>query len=472
MSAALSEFEKNFESHLEDLKQLVRIPSISFAGFDPAQVKKSASAVAALMKRRGLENVEIIDFPGAHPYVYGDWLHAEGAPTLLLYAHHDVQPVGREEVWKTKPFEPTVAEGPEGLRLWGRGSADDKAGIIIHTSAIASYLDAVKKLPVNVKVLIEGEEEVGSTHLEAFLQQYKKKLSADCLVLTDTSNFDCGIPSLTVSLRGLVGLEVELHALTKTVHSGMWGGPVPDPAMALAKMLATLTDKEGKIAVPGVLEGWIELTPQEEAEYRALPFDEKKFKAQSGLRDEVPLLRQGPSPWAQIWRYPSLTVNAMQASSRSQAGNIINDLAWAYVTIRMAPGMKPDHVLTQLKKYLQSQVPWGLTLKFSNESTGSPWMTNSREPSARWAFDAADRAMEAGYGQKPVHIGCGGTIPFVKPFAAALGGVPALLVGVEDPYTNAHGENESLLLSDFESACRSQVHLFEMLGEAWKNRRH
>ncbi len=458
--------EKRFEEHLEDLKALVRIPSVSFPGFPEKEVRRSADAVAELLKRRGLERVRILEVPGAHPYVYGERLKAPGAPTLLLYAHHDVQPPGREELWETPPFEPTLKAGPGGDRLYARGSADDKAGIIVHTSAISTFLEAVGELPVNVKVVIEGEEEIGSGHLLQFLNTYRKELDADVLVLTDTANLDCGVPALTIALRGLIGVEVEVRALTKAVHSGMWGGPVPDPAMALSKMLATLVDENGRIAVPGILEQVRPLTPQEEENILAIPFDESEFRKQVGMVESAVMLKEGPSPIGQLFRFPSLTVNAIQASSRKQAGNIINDAAWAKVTIRAVPDMDPKRCAELLIEHLRKVAPWGVQVDCKLEGLGNPW---SIEPKGM-AFEAAEVAMERGYGKRPYKIGCGGSIPFVQPFAEALGGVPALLVGVEDPYTNAHGENESLLVSDLKKACLSQIHLFAELAERWGNK--
>jgi len=453
--------EQNFENYLEDLKTLVRIPSVSFSGFPEKELTRSADAVASLLKERGLENVQILKLPGAHPYVYGERLRAPGKPTLLLYAHHDVQPPGREELWKTPPFEPTLKEGPGGERLYGRGTADDKAGIVVHTSAISAYLQTHGELPVNVKVVIEGEEEIGSSHLAEFLSTYREKLDADVLVLTDTGNFDCGIPALTIALRGLVGVEVEVRGLTKTVHSGMWGGPVPDPVMALSKMLATLVDENGQIAIPGVLDSVKPIGKEEAEELRKIPYDEADFRKQSGMIPSAKMLRTDPTPLVQLWRLPSLTINAIQASSRLQCGNIINDTAWAKVTIRLVANMNPEKTLELLKKHLTAHCPWGLEVALKTEACNGAWSTEPKGP----VFEAAERALTQGYGHAPYKIGSGGSIPFVQPFADALGGAPALLIGVEDPYTNAHGENESLLVRDFRSACVGQVYLFEELGK-------
>lgn len=466
MKQASQYLESRFPEYVEDLKTLVRIPSVSFKGFPVSEVARSAEAVADLLRKRGLENVQILRIPGAHPYVYGERLRAPGKPTLLLYAHHDVQPPGREELWQSPPFEPTLRQGPGGDRLYGRGTADDKAGVVVHTAAIDSYLQTLGELPVNVKMVIEGEEEIGSGYLQEFLQTFRSMLDADVLVLTDSGNFDCGVPALTIALRGLVGVDIEVRALTKTVHSGMWGGPLPDPAMALSKMLATLVDQEGRIAVPGILDDVRPITPKEEVELRKIPFSEREFREQAGVIPQARLLKEGPSPAVQVWRLPSLTVNAIQASSRGQAGNIINDVAWAKVTIRLVPDMDPQKILKKLTDHLQASTPWGLQTKIQVAAANGPWSTDPSGP----AFEAAEAALQRGYGKEPLKIGCGGSIPFVQPFAKALGGAPALLIGVEDPYTNAHGENESLLVSDFKKACLGQIHLFSELAERWRSK--
>jgi acetylornithine deacetylase/succinyl-diaminopimelate desuccinylase-like protein len=450
--AAAAYAEAHYGEFLEDLKTLARIPSVSFPGFDSKQVDRSAEAVAALMSKRGLENVEILRIPGAFPYVYGDWLHAPGKPTLLLYAHHDVQPAGREELWKSPPFEPTERDG----RLYGRGCADDKAGAVAHTSAIASWLQTAGKLPVNAKVIIEGEEEVGSDNLEPFLDRYASKVMADAIVLTDTGNFDHETPSITVALRGLVALDVTVKSMDHPLHSGMWGGPTADPTVALAKMIAACVDGKGRMLFPGAYKGVLKPSKAMEASLKMLKYPEKVFRAQSGLNPKTKLMVPAKDILRSNWYWPSFSVNAIQASSKKDCANIINDSAWCHMGVRIVPGQDPKAVLAALKKHLLKNAPWGVEVSFSNESASPAWTTDTGAP----AFAAARKALQKGYGRQAVDMGCGGSIPFVGPFAKALKGAPALLIGVEDPLSNPHSENESLHLGMFAKAIASAAHLY------------
>jgi cysteinylglycine-S-conjugate dipeptidase len=449
--------ERHFEEFVDKLKELVRIPSVSFDGFPKENVRQSADAVATLLRQEGLENVRILEIDGAHPYVYGDWLHAPGKPTLLLYAHHDVQPPGREDKWHTPPFDPVTRNG----RLFGRGSADDKAGIIVHTSAIASYLRTDGRLPVNVKVIIEGEEEIGSGHLGGFLAKYKEQLQGDIIVLTDSGNFDTGIPTITTSLRGIVALEVEVRVMDHPLHSGSWGGPGPDPVLALAKMLSGLVDDNGRIAIPGIYDDVSPLTPVEEESLRLLNYTDDEFRRQAELLTGVQILGGHEHALKKMTRLPSLAVNAIQAGSRAAVANIINEAAWCKVGIRTVPNMNAAKTERQLREFLSSRAPWGVEVSFKAEQFAPWWTTNPAGP----AFEKARTALTRAFGRECVYVGQGGSIPFVGPFAEVLGGAPALLIGVEDPYTNAHSENESVHLGDLKKSILGAIYFYELAGQ-------
>src|SRR5712691_8609492 len=267
VKAALDHLEGHFGDFQNTLVELSRIPSVSAEGFPPSEVRRSADAVADAMRRTGIENVEVLEIPGVHPYVYGDWQHRPGAPTILLYGHHDVQPPGRPEKWRSPAFEPTERDGC----LYGRGTADDKAGVMAHVAAVASYLKSSGGVPCNVKFIIEGEEEIGSENLGKFLAKYKGMMAADFIVLSDTAHFDTGIPALTYQLRGICQVDVEVQVLDHPVHSGMWGGPVPDPVQLLSRLIADLQAKDGSLNVPGLYRMVSKPGKKQSQRIRALP---------------------------------------------------------------------------------------------------------------------------------------------------------------------------------------------------------
>jgi acetylornithine deacetylase/succinyl-diaminopimelate desuccinylase-like protein len=385
----------------------------------------------------GLENVETISIKdNQRPYIYGEWLNAPGKPTILLYSHYDVQPIGTLEKWLSPPFELTERDG----RLYGRGSADDKGGFVAELAAIDAWLKTVGKLPVNIKILVEGEEEDGSSCLDEFIVRYKEKIQADAIVIVDAENFDVETAGLTVSLRGLMAASVEVRTLRQPVHSGLWGGPLPDAAMALSKMLSTLVDDQGNIQVPGINEMVRPMTDEDQQQLRSLSFDENKFRLEAGLLPEVPLIGESAEVRERMWFRPKLGINAIQASSRAQAGNIVVETAWAKIGLRTVPDMDGERAFALIKEHLERATPFGLKAEIKMLNAGDWWRTKTDHP----IFAKMQKALGQGWGKNAVKIGCGASIPFVQTFSDALGGAPALLLGVADPLTLAHSENESV----------------------------
>jgi cysteinylglycine-S-conjugate dipeptidase len=460
---ALEWLDDRLEGRIDELVALARIPSVSAAGFPESALQESAEAVAGLLRASGFERVEVVTLDGAHPYVLGEWLSAgPSAPTLLLYAHHDVQPPGRASHWRSPAFEPTrVAREGEAGRLYGRGVVDDKAGIVVFAGALRAWLESGGQPPVNLKLVVEGEEEIGSAHLGAFLLAHRERLAADVIVLSDTANLATGLPSMTTSLRGLCNVDVRVRALDHPVHSGMWGGPVPDATSALARLLGRLFDAEGRVAIPDFEAGCQPLTPRQRARLEALPIDEAAFRADVGLVDSAKLIGGGGAEiYQRLWNRPSLAVVALEGLPLAQAGNQLIAEAAARIGVRIAPGQDPEAMRERVVAFLAADPPWGVEVRIEAREASGGWRVEPEGP----AFEAAARALRGGYGRDPVYVGCGGSIPFVAPFVEVLGGASALLLGLEDPICNAHGENESLDLADFRRALRSAVLLFAELG--------
>ena len=417
-----------------DLERLVRIPGIAFDGFDHSHVERSAEAVAELLRGCGLE-VQIVRGAG-QPAVIGRRAAPEGAPTVLLYAHHDVQPAGDPALWTSDPFEPVERDG----RLYGRGAADDKAGVMAHVAALRAFGEA---LPVGVVLFVEGEEEFGSDSLDELLETHKETLRSDVIVIADSGNWDIGVPALTTSLRGLVNCFVEVSTLNSAVHSGMFGGAVPDALTALARLIATLHDDNGEVLVDGLAR----------REGATVDYPEDRFRHEAGVLDGVKLIGEGRLT-DRIWTKPSISVLGIDAPKTSEAPNALVPKAKAKLSVRLAPGDDWNSAYAAIRAHLEKYVPWGAKVEVTLESGGEPCVIDATGP----AYDAARSAFRAAWdGVAPVDMGVGGSIPFIATFQELFPEAAILVTGVEDPYAGAHGPNESLHLGEFARVCLAEA---------------
>lgn len=460
MQGALDWLQKHHEEIVQGLAELVAIPSISTDGEHEAEIQRTAQLTCEQMREAGLTNVETIKVGNSLPYAYGEWLDAgPDKPTVFLYAHHDVQPVNFLDQWKSDPWKLTRRDG----RLYARGSADDKAAISAFLGAIAAYRKSSNQLPCNIKMVVEGEEEIGSKNLLTFFEKYREKIQSDVIVVCDTENIEVGLPSITYSLRGVVTLQVEVTSAKIPVHSGMAGGALPDAALALNVILSRLFWNDGPIPVPGMYDQVRVLTDKERTAFQKLPFNEAKFREELGVVPSAKFANEaGTTVYEQTWRRPSATVIAQEASTIKGASNQVLPKATALVSCRIVPDQNPDQVVQQMQDYLQKDAPWGVEVKVTQHGAGCTWwMTDPNGP----AFEAALSAMRSGFDRDPVAIGCGGTIGFVGPLAELFNGAPALLLGIEDPASNAHAPNESLHEGDFKKLMASLVQLFANLGK-------
>ncbi|EHB54036.1 Beta-Ala-His dipeptidase [Mycolicibacterium rhodesiae JS60] len=425
-----------------DLEDLVRIPSVWADPDRRDEVHRSARAVADLLSRAGFEQVEIVAEGGA-PAVIAHHPAPPGAPTVLLYAHHDVQPEGDPSQWNSEPFEPTERDG----RLYGRGSADDKAGIATHLAAFRAHGG---NPPVGVTVFVEGEEESGSPSLGRLLAAHKDKLAADVIVIADSDNWTTEIPALTVSLRGLADCVVEVATLDHGLHSGLWGGVVPDALSVLVRLLASLHDDDGNVAVQGLYETTaadVDRGPQ-------------WVRAESGLLDGVHEIGSGPVA-QRMWAKPAITVIGIDTTPIAKASNTLIPRASAKVSMRVAPGGDAAAHLHALRRHLEQHAPWGAHVKIIPGDIGQPYAIDASGP----VYDAARAAFKQAWGSDVVDMGMGGSIPFIAEFAAAFPEATILVTGVEDPSTQAHSVNESLHLGVLERAATTEALLLARLGE-------
>ena len=453
MDALTRYLEQNQERFLENLKACLRIPSVSAQPAHKADVRACAEHVAAHLKSIGMPHTEVVDTAG-HPVVYAEWLGAPGAPTALLYGHYDVQPPDPLDLWKTPPFEPTLRDG----KLFARGACDDKGQVYMHFSAVEAHLAVNGKLPINLKMVIEGEEEVGSGNLATFLKAWKERLAADVIVVSDTSMLGPDQPSLCYALRGLMYTEVEVTGPTRDLHSGEFGGAVRNPANALATIIHGLKDADGRVTVPGFYDKVRELTELQRTAMRELPFDEAGFIRESGAPMGVG--EKGYSTIERITSRPTLDVNGIWGGYIGDgAKTVLPSVATAKISMRLVPDQNPDELFDSYAAHVKSLAPEGCTVVVRNHHGGMPFISDPADP----MMQAAYRALERSWTKKPALIREGGSIPVMATFQSVFG-KPSILMGFGLHDDQVHAPNEKFSLTSFHGGTRSCAYLYEELA--------
>lgn len=453
MDRILSYIDAARERFVSELEEWVRIPSISSDPRNKGDVDKSADWLIQKLRALGADRCEKWPTKG-HPAVFASYMHAPGKPTLLIYGHHDVQPVEPLAEWQSPPFEPEVREG----RMWGRGVVDDKGQVHIHVKAFESFIRTVGKLPINVKLIVEGEEEIGSVNLDTLMREHAKDLESDYVCVSDTAMFGRGIPSLCVGLRGLVYLEVHVDGPKADLHSGSYGGGVLNPVHALARMIADLHDEDGRVTVPGFYDDVLPLTPTERKEMAELPFDEKGWLASTG----APALfgEKGFSTLERIWARPTLDCNGIGGGHQGEGSKtIIPAHAMAKISCRLVPNQSSADIGDKLEKHLRAIAPAGVRVRVVRLHGGEPYLAPTDHP----VFEVAKRAFSKAFGKPTVFMREGGSIPFVRTIADATG-KPCLLMGFGQPDENAHAPNEWLDLENYQLGIKSAAHLYDEIA--------
>ena len=453
-SAAISYARENRPKFLGELKDLLRIPSVSTLPEHKEDILRAARWVANDLERSGLEHVEIIPTQG-HPLVYADWLHAPGKPAVLCYGHYDVQPADPIEEWTTPPFEPEERDGS----LYARGSTDDKGQMVMHLKALESLLKTGGSLPVNVRVLIEGEEEISGEGIEAFVRDHPERLGCDVVIVSDTEMFAPGLPSLTVGLRGLCYTEIEARGPATDLHSGSYGGASPNPFFALCQIIAKLKDDDGRVLIPGFYDAVRPPTEAELKAWKALPFDEAEY-----LKNEVGSIALTGEPDYSVmyrtWARPTLEVHGMPGGfTGAGAKTVIPARASAKVSMRLVPDQTPQAIFNLFSEHVMSLCPKGIQLGIKLLGVGDPVVVNTDNRFVK----VAAQAMGDVYGKETVYIRTGGSIPIVASFEKYLR-APTLLMGFGLPDCAAHGPNEKFLIENFHGGIESLVRFFERLG--------
>jgi acetylornithine deacetylase/succinyl-diaminopimelate desuccinylase-like protein len=441
------------DRYVEELKQYLAIPSVSALPQHAADVRRCAEWTAEALRTAGLNGVELIETPG-NPVVYGEWLGAPGKPTILYYGHYDVQPVDPVNLWTTPPFEATIRDG----EIYARGSADDKGQVFMHIKAVEAHIKQGGGLPCNIKFFIEGEEEVGSVHLDDFVRSHKEKLAADVVVISDSPMFDRGIPSICYGLRGLAYFQIDMRGTKSDLHSGSFGGAVANPAFVLAQVLAQMKDRSGRIKIPGFYDDVRELSEAERAEWKKLPFNETRYRKELG----APKLfgETGYSTLERVWARPTFEVNGLLSGFTGEgAKTVLPAVSMAKISMRLVPDQDPQKIGDLFEAYLKKIAPKTVDLTVTRMHGGKPWMTEFDNKYVR----AAGRAIELGFGKAPVFNREGGSIPVVSTFQQELG-LPSVLFGIGLPDENAHAPDEKLDLGNFHNGIIASAYLYREIA--------
>lgn len=436
-------FTDHRADHLEELKAFLRIPSISSLTEHKDDVRKAAEWLRDAMEKAGLENAEVFETDG-HPVVYADWLHAEGKPTVLVYGHYDVQPVDPLNLWETPPFDPHVRDN----KLYARGASDDKGQTFMHVKAVEALLQSEGELPVNIKFIVEGEEEIGSPTLPKYVEENQEQLKADLIVISDTGMQGPGRPAVCYGLRGLAGIQIDVKGPKGDLHSGLYGGAVQNPLHAIVEILQSFRDKEGVIQVEGFYEDVLEVSDEERAEFAALQFDLEKEKQDLGITEDFG--EKGYSFVERTWIRPTLEINGITGGFSGEGiKTVLPSQASAKITCRLVPNQDPDDIVAKLHAHVEANKPAGVTVTISDFDKGQPFLTPYDHP----AIQAAGRSYEKVYNVKTAFTRMGGSVPIVAVFDQVLG-LPVVLMGFGLASENFHAPNEHFHLENFDKGLR------------------
>lgn len=447
--------QEHREQHLTELKEYLRIPSVSSLSEHKQDVAKAAEWTAEALRQIGMQNVRILPTKG-HPVVYGDWLQTEGKPTVLIYGHYDVQPVDPLHLWESPPFEPEIRDN----KLYARGASDDKGQVFMHIKALEALLQTDGTLPVNVKFCIEGEEEIGSVHLDQFVEDNKELLAADVLVISDTTLYAKGKPAICYGLRGLCGMQIDVKGAKGDLHSGIYGGAVQNALHALVQLLDSMRNEEGEITVKGFYDKVQPLTEEERQAYASLPFDAEAYRQELG----VPELfgEKGYTTLERTWVRPTLEVNGIYGGFQGEGiKTVLPAEAHAKITCRLVPDQDPQEISELIQQHIQAHTPPGVTVTTTLFDQGKPFVTPFDHP----AIQAAGRAYQKAYGVEPAYTRMGGSIPIVETFGTLLD-IPVVLMGFGLPEENFHAPNEHFHLENFDKGLVTLCHYWFELEQA------